>query len=203
MIIETRDLKPELWPEVVDLFGKNGACAGCWCMWWRLERGEGLHPRTGAQRKRRFQTLVEDGDQRGVLAFVDGQAVGWCSYGPRRDFIRLDRSRLFQVDDAERVWSVPCFFVRAGWRGRGVSRAMLEHAVNAMKRQGVEIVEAYPVRLKNGARVPNAGAYTGTPSFFRSMGFVTLGARDGARQRMRLDLNRARARPAPRRRGAR
>jgi hypothetical protein len=34
--IVCRELGPELWPQLEALFGKNGACGGCWCWWWRL-----------------------------------------------------------------------------------------------------------------------------------------------------------------------
>jgi hypothetical protein len=33
-------LTPALWPALEQLFGPNGACGGCWCMWWRIEKGE-------------------------------------------------------------------------------------------------------------------------------------------------------------------
>ena len=29
-------LTPDLWPALEDLFGKRGACNGCWCMYWLL-----------------------------------------------------------------------------------------------------------------------------------------------------------------------
>jgi len=38
--ILARDLSPALWPALVELFGPRGACGGCWCMYWRLEKGE-------------------------------------------------------------------------------------------------------------------------------------------------------------------
>ena len=38
--MEIRDLTPERWDDLVTLFGSNGACGGCWCMWWRIEKGE-------------------------------------------------------------------------------------------------------------------------------------------------------------------
>lgn len=34
--IETRELSTSDWPAVERLFGTNGACAGCWRMFWRL-----------------------------------------------------------------------------------------------------------------------------------------------------------------------
>jgi hypothetical protein len=38
--IEIRELGPELWSSLEKLFGQNGACGGCWCMFWRIEDGE-------------------------------------------------------------------------------------------------------------------------------------------------------------------
>ena len=29
-------LTPDLWPALEDLFGKTGACNGCWCIYWRI-----------------------------------------------------------------------------------------------------------------------------------------------------------------------
>ena len=33
-------LTPQRWADLERLFGANGACGGCWCMWWRLKRPE-------------------------------------------------------------------------------------------------------------------------------------------------------------------
>ena len=31
MPVDIRPLTPDLWPAFEDLFGKQGACYGCWC----------------------------------------------------------------------------------------------------------------------------------------------------------------------------
>jgi len=36
MKLKIRPLTPNLWPALEDLFGENGACNGCWCMYWRI-----------------------------------------------------------------------------------------------------------------------------------------------------------------------
>jgi len=33
--------------------------------------------------RKRFKNLAESGKARGALAFVDGEPVGWGSFGPR------------------------------------------------------------------------------------------------------------------------
>ena len=36
MTLSIRPLTSDLWPAFEDLFGENGACNGCWCMYWRI-----------------------------------------------------------------------------------------------------------------------------------------------------------------------
>jgi predicted GNAT family acetyltransferase len=148
--IETKDLTPELWPAFEKLFGKNGACGGCWCMAWRIEKGERWDEVKGPTAKRRMRTLVTKGKALGVLAFAGNEPVGWCAYGPRADFPKLDRARTLTCDDAERVWSIPCFFVKNGWRGKGVATALLKHALQSLRQEGAEIAEGYPVKPSKG-----------------------------------------------------
>jgi len=180
----TRELMPELWPAFEKLFGRNGACAGCWCMWWRLAPGARILIANGPAMKRRQKALVLGERSHGVLAFAGDEPVGWCAYGLRRDFAKLDRSPSLSCEDAADVWSVPCFFVKAGFRGRGVARALLRHALQSIRRRGGRTVEAYPVRPP----ASNASAFTGTVPFLESEGFVTLTTRPRGRQRARRDL---------------
>jgi GNAT superfamily N-acetyltransferase len=187
--IVTRDLTPALWPELERLFGPNGGCAGCWCMWWRLEPGERITVANGPAMKRRQKALVQDGASRGVLAFVAGEPVGWCAYGRKQEFAKLQRSRTLATADAAEVFSIPCFFVKPGFRGRGVARALLRHALASIREVGGRVAEAYPVRPP----ATNAAAYTGTVPFLEAEGFVTLttGARGKQRARRMLQGERA------------
>ena len=189
MALEFRDLTPRLWPELERLFGKNGACGGCWCMWWRIEKGERWHEVKGAPAKRRFRALVRAGRANGVLAFEGGEPVGWCAYQRRVELPRLDRAPSLACDDAERVWSLPCFFVKAGWRGKGVARGLLGAALGQLRRRGAGVVEGYPVKPpRPGERMPGAFVWTGTPGLFRAAGFRPAARRPRGRQRVRLAL---------------
>jgi len=191
MDLEIRDLTPRLWPALEKLFGKNGACGGCWCMWWRIEKGERWPEVKGAPARRRLRRLVRAGRAHGVLAFSGGEPVGWCAYERRTDLPRLDRAPSLVCDDAGRVWSLPCFFVKAGWRNQGVARALLRGAVEGLRRRGARIAEGYPVKPpRPGERMPAAFVYTGTPRLFRSAGFAPAARRPRGRQRVRLDLGR-------------
>ena len=199
--VETRDLGPGDFPLLAGLFGPSGACAGCWCMWWRLEPGEQLRDIAHAQARRRQRALVEAGRSRGVLAFVGGEPVGWVAWARRTELPRLARSRTLACDDAAQVFSIPCFFVKAGYRGRGIARALLRHALRTLRREGATVVEGYPVAL--GRRVSNGEAFTGTVPLFESEGFEVVTRGRTGRQRARKLLRWVRARaaaPGPRRR---
>src|SRR5205085_11665877 len=178
------ELTPELWPEFEKLFGANGACAGCWCMWWRVRKGERFMQIHGAEAKRRQKALVLAGKSHGLIAFAGDEPVGWCAYGQRTEFSALGRSRTLACDDAERVWALPCFFIKSGWRGRGVARTLLRAAIDSLRRQGARVIEAYPVRPP----ASNATAFTGTVPWFESEGFRVLTNRPRGRQRARLEL---------------
>lgn len=92
--ITTRALRHADWPTIQTLFGANGACGGCWCMWWRVPMGGNTwEAAKGPGNQAAFQQLVESGRASGVLAFSGETAVGWCAAGPRADFPRLDRSK--------------------------------------------------------------------------------------------------------------
>ena len=191
MELEFRDLTPPLWPELERLFGKNGACGGCWCMWWRIERGERWPEVKGAGARRRLRALVRSGRAHGVLAFAGGEPVGWCAYQRRVELPRLDRAPSLACRDAERVWSLPCFFVKAGWRGKGVARGLLGAALGQLRRRGAGVVEGYPVKPpRPGEWMPGAFVWTGTPGLFRAAGFRPAARRPRGRQRVRLALGR-------------
>lgn len=173
MKLTVAPLTPARWKDVETLFGEKGACAGCWCMFWRLEKGERFDDVKGPKAKRRFKALVEAGQAQGLLAFADGEPVGWLAHGPRRDFAKLDRAPSLACDDADEVHSVPCFFIKAGFRKQGVATALLNAAVLAAKKAGAATLEGYPVQASApGKPIPAAFAWTGTVPLFERAGFV-------------------------------
>jgi GNAT superfamily N-acetyltransferase len=63
-----------------------------------------------------------------VLAYDGDDVVGWAAVAPRAE-LPFARSRKIPHADDLPVWSVWCFRVRAGHRGRGVAHALLDGAV--------------------------------------------------------------------------
>ncbi len=189
-MIVYKDLRPELWPELEKLFGKNGACGGCWCMWWRVERGGRLWEETKGERARAcIKELVTSGNANGILGFKDELPIGWCSFGPRESFPRLETVKAYRRNDTAGVWCVNCFFVDPAFRGRGVMRGLLGAAMETMRSIGVGIVEAYPVTTtRQGKRLPPAFAWTGPHRIFEQAGFREIQRLASTKPLVRLDL---------------
>jgi GNAT superfamily N-acetyltransferase len=174
--ITERPLGTDDWPVIAELFGANGACGGCWCMWPRVPRGGKLWQECKGDRNREdFRRLVEAGEVHGVLAFVGERPVGWCSFGPRGSFPRLDTVRALRHDWADGTWSIVCFYIRAPWRRHGVASRLLEAATARAFALGAEKVEGYPVLPKQpDVPAPAAFAWMGVPALFEAAGYREL-----------------------------
>jgi hypothetical protein len=69
-------------------------------MWWRRPHAD-FQRGKGAGNKRAFKSLVAGGDPPGLIAYAGREPVGWCSLGPREQFVRFATSRVLRpVDDA-------------------------------------------------------------------------------------------------------
>jgi len=181
--LEIRAVSRGDWPVLERLFGANGACGGCWCMWWRVERGgRTWEEAQGSPNRARLRRLLSRGALEAVIAFADGEPVGWCSFGPRASFPRLERSRVLARDHEEDTWSIVCFFLPARWRGRGVATRLLAAATARAFELGAREVEGYPVPVRDPARaVPAAFAWTGVPALFERAGYEPLERQAGLR----------------------
>lgn len=179
--VEIRPLARADWARLEVLFGARGACGGCWCMAWRLARKDWEQGR-GEGNRRALKRLVARGAAKGVLALAAGRAVGWCSVGPRADFVALAAKPSLATDWDERTWSVTCFFVAREWRKRGLGKRLLAQAVALARRHGAARVEGYPaVPPRAGGELPGAFAWTGLPQVFERCGFERLARTPGKR----------------------
>ena len=178
---DVRPVTPDLWPALEDLFGKAGACNGCWCMYWRIGPRYNQLPRD--KNKRALRAIVKRGPPPGLLAFDGGLAVGWCEVCPRADLPHLDETRLLKRVDDKPVWSIACFFVRRGYRRAGVTSALIGEAVKVARRAGAPALEAYPIDKRDPQAPGNI--YTGIASTFEKHGFKTVARRVPYRPVMR------------------
>jgi len=176
----------ERWKDFEKLFGEKGACAGCWCMYWRLKQSL-LDAQKGNGNKRAMKKIIGSGNIPGILAYVDGEPIGWCSVAPREDFSRLDNSRILKPVDEKSVWSVVCFFIHKDHRKRGLSIALLNAAKKYVKSSGGKILEGYPIEPRKD-KMPDAFAWTGISAAFQSAGFEEVARRSETRPIMRFNL---------------
>ncbi|MDR7554220.1 MAG: GNAT family N-acetyltransferase [Armatimonadota bacterium] len=170
--VEVRPVTQGTWRALEALFrAERGLPRGCWCMWWRTSRDE--FQRLGPRGRRlALRRLVVSGTPIGVVAFVGGTPVGWCSVAPRERYPALERSPTLRRVDDEPVWSVVCLYVAKTWRGLGVVEQLLQGAIAYVRAQGGTALEAYPhVRAPAGG--PGA-AYMGLLSTFLRTGFVEV-----------------------------
>jgi GNAT superfamily N-acetyltransferase len=173
--LSVKPVTPSTWPDFETLFEGKGAPKYCWCMAWRP-----MADRVEADNAARKQAMYERVRKRvplGLLGYIAGEPVAWCSVAPRETFVKLSGGQ----DDAEEdVWSVVCFFIRRDHRKSGLSRHMLDEAVKFAKKRGAKVVEAYPVD-------PQSPSYRfmGFVSLFKGRGFKLAGRAGSRRHVMR------------------
>jgi GNAT superfamily N-acetyltransferase len=189
-MIAFRELQPDLWPALETLFGAKGACGGCWCQTWRVERGGKLWEETkGEPARLRMKELVQSGKANGILAFDGDDPVGWCSFGPRADFPRIETMKAYRHDDNDGAWSITCLFLSKENRGKGIARGLIREAIEAMRKRNVRVIEGYPVPLtKDGKKLPAAFSWTGPQRVFEDAGFRLVQQLSASRPLVQLVL---------------
>ena len=190
--IEVKPLTKERWQDAVALFGAHGGYAGCWCMFWRLDRGDFKKLR-GEGTKEILKQMAEKKQEPGLITYVDGKPAGWCSIGPRENYVALENSRILKRVDDKPVWSIVCFFVDKSARKQGLMTEMLRGAVSHAKKHGAKFVEGYPIDMQTeklvGQKLNSYAGYMGIASAFREVGFVEVGRASETQLIMRYNIN--------------
>lgn len=163
-------LTKDNWAGFVELFGEKGACGNCWCMFYRLGNKEYQSGKADQGNKKAMKKIVWEGRPAGLLGFVEGQAIAWCAFAPREDFIRLEKSRVHKRIDDKKVWSVPCIFIHKDFRRAGVAEKLLKEAIKYAGENGIKILEAYPV-IPGQGKLPDSFAWYGFLKSFERAGF--------------------------------
>ncbi|MEM0999438.1 MAG: GNAT family N-acetyltransferase [Bacteroidota bacterium] len=150
----------ERWEDLERVFEGRGGPHFCWCMVWR--RAPAGHTKSDkAGKKACLRQLVDDGSTVGLLGYLEGEPVAWCSVAPRATYRNLGG------DEAkEKVWSLVCFFVPRRLRKQGIARSLIDGAVAYARSEGAEWLEAYPV-----APETNSYRFGGFVPMFEAAGF--------------------------------
>jgi GNAT superfamily N-acetyltransferase len=158
------------WNNFVQLFGDNGACGNCWCMYYRLRKSDFLEGKVADGNKDAMKEIVWDDKPAGLLGLYEGQAIAWCAFAPREDFIKLEKSRVHKRIDNEAVWSIPCFFINKNFRKHGISVELLKGVIRYARENGIKIIEAYPT-IPTTDKLPDSFVWIGLYKSFERAGF--------------------------------
>jgi GNAT superfamily N-acetyltransferase len=172
------------WDALEDLFGKSGACNGCWCMWPRI--GPAYYRRPHEENREELRRLAGNDPSPGLLAFDGDRCVGWCQVAPRSEFAWIEQRSLYGPVDDQPVWAIGCFFVRRAYRGEGVPSALIEGAIAFARESGATILEAYPV--DTGVDGHTRNTFQGIAKTFVSHGFDEVLRKKRDRPVMRREL---------------
>jgi GNAT superfamily N-acetyltransferase len=150
-------------------------------MVWRA-RGAETKNTKGSARKVAIKARVDDGVPIGLLGYIDGDPIAWCSIAPRSTYRALGGEDE-PNERAGKVWSLVCFFIRREFRGQGVTEQLIEAAADYAKRNGATVLEAYPVD-------PGSPSYRfmGYVPTFEAADFVEIGRAGTRRHVMRRSL---------------
>jgi GNAT superfamily N-acetyltransferase len=182
------------------VFGSRGSAAGCQCQRYKLAPREAFKSYPAAERARRLREQTNCGRSdaattSGLVAYLDGEPVGWCAVEPRPAYEGL--LRVYRVpwegrsEDKtdESVWAVTCVFARAGFRRRGVGHALARAAVDFARERGARALEAYPMLTRPGEDITWGELHMGTRTIFAAAGFDEVIRPTPRRVVMRIDFD--------------
>lgn len=184
------------WEDLAAVMGTRGAAAQCQCQRFKLARGETFAAVPAEERAQRLRDQTDAGhpespETSGLVAYLEGEPVGWCNVEPRAAFEGLLRNNRVPWQDRDEdkadstVWTVTCLFTRAGHRKRGVSRALAAAAVTFARDRGARALEAYPITTTD---VITEELLVGTVSVFADAGLTEVGRPTTRRAVMRIDF---------------
>lgn len=184
------------WQDLQALFGTRGPGYRCQCQRYKLNRGEAFAKFPVEERAHRLREQTDcdhPGSETtsGLVAYADDEPVGWCAVEPRPAYGGLVRNNKVPWEGRsedradETVWAVTCFFVRAGYRKRGISRELARAAVDFARSRGARALEGYPM---NTGSALEEELHVGTMAVFADAGLVEVSRPTKRRIVMRVDF---------------
>ena len=181
------------------VFGTRGEAATCHCQRYKLRPRESFGSFPAEERGLRLRQQTDCGNPgssrtSGLVAYLNGEPVGWCAVEPRPAYTGL--LRVYRVpwegraedktDDS--VWAVTCVFTRAGFRRQGISRALVRAAIDHARRHGARALEGYPMLRQPGQEIAWGEIHVGSRSVFADAGFTEVSHPTPRRVVMRIDF---------------
>lgn len=179
------------------IFGTKGYPARCRCQKFRTTTDEWWYdPIPVEERIFRLRQQTDCGypdsdTTSGLVAYLDGEPVGWCAVASRSDHVRMGQTpwtgRSEDKDDPS-VWAVTCFVVRAGYRGRGLTYPLAEATVDFARSRGARALEGYAMDPEPGSTVTWGEIHVGHRKVFAAAGFAEAHRPSKRRVIMRIDF---------------
>ena len=165
------------------LFSQKGCsfARDCWCMGYRIsgqiKTAAGKPPANPkAYRKRRLKDLAGRTPSPGLIAYDEADTpVGWVAVGPRAAFPRLQNSPIMKPVNDPFAWAIVCFVVPSPYRGKGIARALIRHAVAHAEKHGAPSVEAFP--FDRDTQMQPQWLWHGALGMFEEAGFKVIARR--------------------------
>ena len=187
------------WEDLQSELGTRGDPSRCQCQRYKMQPREswasvGVEALAFRLRTQTDCGQPESGTTSGLVAYLDGEPVGWCAVEPRTAYPRLLlKTRVPWADRAEDktddgIWAVTCFVTRAGFRHRGVSRALARATVDFARQRGVRALESYPMITQPGQEITWDELCVGSRSIFADAGFAEVSHPTPRRVVMRIDF---------------
>ncbi len=187
------------WEDLQAVFGTRGDPPRCYCQRYKMLPRESWASVGAEELAFRLRTQSDCADPEseattGLLAYLDGEPVGWCAVEPRTAYPRLLlRTRVpwdgrAEDKDDDSVWAVTCFVTRTGFRRRGISRALARAAVGFARDRGARALEGYPMVTEPGQAIMPVELHVGTRSSFAAAGFREVSHPTLRRVVMRIDF---------------
>ncbi len=187
------------WEDLQAVFGRRGSATVCQCQRFKLYPKESFGSFPAEVRALRLREQTNSGHPEaestaGLVAYLEGEPVGWCAVEPRSAYHGL--ARVYKVPwegrhedktDAS-VWAVTCFFVRTGFRHRGISYALARAAADFARERGARAVEGYPMITRPGREITWDEMLVGNRSIFAAAGFTEVNKPTLRRVVMRIDF---------------
>lgn len=167
-----RLLTPQTWPDFKAMFAfHKGVRGGCWCLFHQVSSPD-FQKRSREERHDLHKQRVEEGLATGAIVYEGEEPIAWAQFGRLENFEQVLRQRGYktyrQAEGATLAdWVITCLFVDKRRRKEGLQREALHAALDAIRRLGGGVVDAFPFDFPESSKPQ----YPGTPHLFESEGF--------------------------------
>lgn len=117
-------------------YADNPNWSKCFCM-ERLVTD--YDSRTKEQNRADRSQLILSAKANGLVAYRLGRVVGWCHAAPKTELLNIAGPK------DPKVGAIVCFVVAPDQRRQGVATALLDAALDHLRKRGMTTAEAYPI----------------------------------------------------------